>query len=76
MARKTVDFNQAGPGKHPNDKPVLYKIQTDTAKTHFAGIAKRGRVQEAAGRAATKPKGYIPSVKVQVEPIASPAEAL
>ena len=44
MARKTVDFNKPGISKLPDNKPVLYKIQSDGGKTNYAGIAKRGRV--------------------------------
>ncbi len=67
MARKTVDFNKSGIGKLPNDKPVLYKIQTDGGKTNYAGIAKRGRVQERLAEHLPGAKDYVPGAKVQVE---------
>lgn len=67
MARKTVDFNKSGIGKLPNDKPVLYKIQSDGGKTNYAGIAKRGRVQERVAEHLPGAKDYVPGAKVQVE---------
>jgi hypothetical protein len=67
MARKTVDFNKAGIGKLPNDKLVLYKIQSDGGKTNYAGIAKRGRVQERLDEYLPGAKDYVPGAKVQVE---------
>ncbi len=67
MARKTVDFNKSGIGKLPNDKPVLYKIQTESGKTNYAGIAKRGRVQERVAEHLLGAKDYVPGAKVQIE---------
>jgi hypothetical protein len=67
MARKTVDFNKSGVGKLPNDKPVLYKIQSDGGKTNYAGIAKRGRVQERLAEHLPGAKDYVPGVTVRVE---------
>jgi len=46
MTRKTVNFNNKGALKLPVDKPVIYKIQTESGKTNYVGIAKRGRAQE------------------------------
>ena len=63
MARKTVPFNNAGLSKLPNDKPVVYKIQTDGGKTNYAGIAHRGRVQDRI--AEHLDAGRIPGAKVQ-----------
>lgn len=37
MARKTVGFNQMGAARLPNDKPVVYKIQTAGGKTNYVG---------------------------------------
>lgn len=44
MARKTVSYNQGGAAKLPNDKPAVYRIQTEGGKTNYVGVAKRGRV--------------------------------
>jgi hypothetical protein len=46
MATKKVNFNQNNIEKLPNDKPVLYKIQTQSGGTNYAGIAQKGRIQE------------------------------
>ena len=67
MARKTVEISKSGIGKLPNDKPVLYKIQSDGGKTNYAGIAKRGRVQERLAEHLPGAKDYVPGAKVQVE---------
>lgn len=46
MASKTVRFNSKGIEKLPNDKPVVYRIQTEGGKNNYTGVAQRGRVQE------------------------------
>lgn len=73
MAKKTVKFNQAGAGKLPVDKPVVYKIQTDGGKTNYVGIAKRGRAQDRIQEHLMA--GDIPGAKVQIEQVSSIAEA-
>ena len=73
MANKTVKFNQSGAAKLPNDKPVVYKIQTETGKTNYVGIAKRGRVQERIQEHLDA--GKIPGAKVQVQQVSTIQEA-
>lgn len=73
MARKTVRFNQTGAAELPNDKPVVYKIQTESGKTNYVGIAKRGRVQERIQEHLDA--GEIPGAKVQIEQMSSIQEA-
>ena len=46
MASKKVSFNKQGIQKLPDDKPVLYRIETAGGKNNYTGVAKRGRVQE------------------------------
>jgi excinuclease UvrABC nuclease subunit len=46
MATTTVKFNKSGIAKLPNDKPVVYKIETAGGKANYVGVAKRGRVKE------------------------------
>lgn len=46
MATKKVNYNKKGIKNLPNDKPVLYRIQTDSGKSNYIGTAKKGRVQE------------------------------
>jgi hypothetical protein len=39
MARKTVSFDKSGIGKLPDDKPVLYRVQSESGKTNYEGVA-------------------------------------
>jgi excinuclease UvrABC nuclease subunit len=73
MTRKTVKFNQNGAAKLPNDKPVVYKIQTESGKTNYVGTAKRGRVQERIQEHLDA--GEIPGARVQIEQMSSIQEA-
>ncbi|MCD6556424.1 MAG: hypothetical protein J7K64_04450 [Bacteroidales bacterium] len=63
MGTKTTKFNKSGIDKLPNDKPVNYKIKTESGKTNYTGIAKRGRVHERLN----EHLGNIPGAKVQIE---------
>lgn len=63
MGKKTANFNKTGISKLPNDKPVLYKIKTQSGGTNYAGVAKRGRVQERL----EEHLGTVPGNKVQIE---------
>ena len=71
MATKKVNFNQKGIEKLPSDKPVLYKIQTQSGGTNYAGIAQKGRVQERL----RKHLDEIPGDKVQIEQFHSISDA-
>ena len=71
MGKKTTSFNKTGIGKLPNDKPVLYKIQTPSGNTNYAGIAKKGRVQDRL----SEHLGNIPGAKVQIEQFSSIGDA-
>lgn len=71
MARKTVDFNKSGIGKLPNDKPVVYRIQTETGKTNYAGVAQRGRVQDRLQEHLPGAKDHVPGSKVHIEQMKS-----
>ena len=73
MTTKTVRFNNTGAAKLPLDKPVVYKIQTESGKTNYVGIAKRGRAQERIQEHLDE--GRIPGAKVQVEQVASIQDA-
>jgi len=46
MATKKVDYNKSGIEKLPDDKPTLYRIQTEGGKENYVGVAQRGRVRE------------------------------
>lgn len=69
MGKKTVDFTKSGIGKLPDDKPAVYRIKTESGKTNYAGIAKRGRVQERLEEHLPGGKDYIPGSKVQIEQV-------
>ena len=72
MAKKTVNFNQDGIGKLPNNKPVVYKILTESGKINYTGVAKRGRVQDRL----QEHLGTIPGAKVKIEEFHSISDAL
>ena len=46
MSVKKTNYNKSGIEKLPNDKPVLYRIETGSGKLNYVGTAKRGRVQD------------------------------
>ncbi len=73
MPRKTVNFNKTGIGKLPNNKPVVYKILTESGNINYTGVAQRGRVQERLQEHLSGEK--IPGPKVQIEQMGSIAEA-
>jgi hypothetical protein len=75
MARKTVPFNPAGIEKLPNDKPVVYEIETESGKNNYTGIAQRGRVRERIGEHLPGAKDPVPGTKVVIEQKPSIAEA-
>jgi hypothetical protein len=71
MAKKTVDFNKTGIGKLPNNKPVVYKILTESGGNNYTGIAQRGRVGERLEEHLVGGKDYVPGSKVQIEQMKS-----
>ena len=73
MARKTVKFTPTGIEKLPDEKPVVYRIQTDGGKTNYVGVAQRGRVQDRLREHLDA--GEIPGAKVQVEQMPTIQEA-
>ena len=73
MAKKTVKFNQTGAKNLPNDKPVVYKVQTESGKTNYVGIAQRGRAAERIQEHLADKR--IPGAKVQIEQVSSISEA-
>ncbi|MCH7731726.1 MAG: hypothetical protein IIB44_04310 [Candidatus Marinimicrobia bacterium] len=71
MGKKTTTFNKTGIKKLPNNKPVLYKIKTESGNTNYVGKAKRGRVQERI----REHIGKIPGTRVQIEQFSSIKDA-
>lgn len=69
MSRKTVSLTKSGIAKLPDDKPVVYRIQTDGGKTNYVGVAKKGRVQERLEEHIDA--GKIPGAKVQIQQMSS-----
>lgn len=69
MSRKTVSYNKSGAAKLPNNKQVVYKIQTPSGKTNYVGVAKKGRIQDRINEHLEK--GKIPGTKVQIEQMPS-----
>ena len=63
MAQKTADYNKTDVEKLADDKPVVYRIQTEGGKDNYVGVAKRGRV----GERVAEHLGEIPGVKVKIE---------
>ena len=70
MAKK-VNYNKTEVQNLPNDKPVVYRIKTETGNTNYVGIAQRGRVQDRV----TEHIGEIPGASVSVEQFSSISDA-
>jgi len=75
MAKKTVPFNRNGIEKLPENKPVVYKILTESGKNNYTGVAQRGRVRERLREHLPGGKDHIPGAKVQIEQMSSIKEA-
>ena len=75
MAKKTVPFNKKGIEALPNNKPVVYKIMTESKKNNYTGIVKRGRVKGRLTEHLPGGKDYIPGAKVQIEQMDSIEDA-
>ncbi len=71
MSSKKVHYSNKGISDLPNDKPVLYKIQTEASNINYVGVAQRGRVQERI----KEHIGQIPGSSVSVKQFSSIAEA-
>ncbi len=71
MSIKSSKYNPNNIDKLPNNKPVLYRIETGGGNTNYIGTAKKGRVN-------TRLKehlGEIPGAKVRIEQFSSIREA-
>ena len=75
MAKKTVRNNITSISKLPNDKPVMYKIKTQSGNVNYVGVAKKGRVQERIEEHLQGQGNYVPGAKVQIEQCGNIAEA-
>jgi len=75
MGKKTVNFNKKGIEKLPDNKPVMYKIKTESGEVNYVGVAKKGRVSERPKEHLPGEKDYVPGAKIQIEQFGSIAEA-
>ena len=71
MSTKKVKYNKDGISQLPNNKPVLYSIETESGTLNYTGIAKRGRVQERI----EEHLGEIPGAMVRIEQFSSIQDA-
>jgi excinuclease UvrABC nuclease subunit len=71
MATKSANFNKSSIEKLPNDKPAIYRIQTDSGKTNYVGVAKRGRVLDRIEEHLPNGKDPVPGAKVKIEQMPS-----
>lgn len=71
MGTKKVKYNKTGIDKLPDDKPVLYRIESAGGNMNYVGIAKRGRVRERIA----EHLGEIPGANVRIEQLNSVEEA-
>lgn len=67
MGNKTVNYNKTSISQLPNDKPVLYRIETEGGSLNYAGVAQRGRVQDRI----KEHLGEIPGAMVRIEQFSS-----
>ncbi len=61
--KKTADYSKTGIEKLADDKPIVYRIQTESGKVNYVGVAKRGRVSDRIA----EHLGEIPGAKVKIE---------
>ena len=71
MSTKKVKYNKGGISQLPDDKPVLYRIETEAGNPNYVGIAQRGRVQERL----SEHLGKIPGTTVRIEQFDSIGDA-
>jgi len=63
MGSRKTKYNKSGIKNLPNDKPVLYRIETKSGKLNYVGVAQRGRVQDRL----SEHLGEIPGATVKIE---------
>jgi hypothetical protein len=63
MGMKKVKYNKQGIAQLPNDKPVLYRIETESGNPRYIGVAQRGKVKEII----SEHLGEVPGATVRIE---------
>ncbi|MBT3275046.1 MAG: hypothetical protein HN368_17965 [Spirochaetales bacterium] len=71
MGKKTVGYTRLEIDALPNDRPVVYQIQTQTGTKNYIGFAQKGRVTEQI----KSHLGDIPGTKVTISQHKSLADA-
>lgn len=71
MGTKKVKYNETGINQLPNDKPVLYRIESAGGNPNYVGTAKRGRVRERIAEHI----GEVPGANVRIEQFSTVNEA-
>ncbi len=69
--KKKVPFNKAGIDSLPNNKPSLYRIETQEGRDNYVGVAQRGRVKDRI----KEHLGVIPGSTVSIEQFSSIKDA-
>ena len=72
VGTKKVRYNNDGISQLPNEKPVLYRIETENGTLNYAGTAKRGGVRERIA----EHFGEIPGAIVRIEQFSSIQDAI
>ena len=71
MGKKKARYNKTEVEQLSNDKPVLYRIETESGNLNYVGVAKRGRARERI----SEHLGEIPGATVKVEQFSSIEDA-
>ena len=61
--KRNATYDKAGIETLADDKPIVYRIQTQTGKDNYVGVAKRGRASDRIA----EHLGEIPGAKVKIE---------
>lgn len=65
--RKSSGYTPGGIERLPNDKPVVYQIETDGGKPNYVGTAQRGRVHERLEEHLGAGEDHVPGARVKIE---------
>ena len=71
MATKKINYSIFEIKSLPNNKPIMYTIQTASGRENYIGIAKKGRGQDRL----IEHYGNIPGAKIKIEQFGSIKDA-